>query len=308
MTAATIHEVSISVDSQKCNANLTAANRPGRQSRARPPKVRATMQTVAVVMDGPGQAALQSVTLTEPGPEDVVVDIQWSSISARDRASSLVRPHARRFPAWGIRWCRATSRSAASSTPATGLWLQRRRIRLRPRCPLLHRGARPVRRRAAARLVVPGARVSAIDADLGERGALLSLAATGLSCAGRCEPAGADRRSWRARPRCWPASRSPSDMPRRRSGRARNAAGVGASVIAEADDDRRDYGTIYDASGDAAILDRLIARLRRGGEVSACRLLSRAHQLHFSPCFHAGGAVSHRGPNSGPPTSRPSRR
>src|ERR1700744_2440726 len=41
-----------------------------------------TMQTVAVVMDGPGQAGLRTVTLTEPGPEDVVVDIQWTGISA----------------------------------------------------------------------------------------------------------------------------------------------------------------------------------------------------------------------------------
>ena len=40
------------------------------------------MQAIAVVMQAPGQAVLSALDLTAPGPADVVVDIDWSGISA----------------------------------------------------------------------------------------------------------------------------------------------------------------------------------------------------------------------------------
>ena len=40
------------------------------------------MQTVAVVMPQPGQAVLRTLDLEPAGAADVVVEVQWSGISA----------------------------------------------------------------------------------------------------------------------------------------------------------------------------------------------------------------------------------
>ncbi|MEM6465490.1 MAG: alcohol dehydrogenase catalytic domain-containing protein, partial [Pseudomonadota bacterium] len=39
------------------------------------------MDTAAVLLKGPRDLAIEPVTLTEPGEDDVVVDIKWSGIS-----------------------------------------------------------------------------------------------------------------------------------------------------------------------------------------------------------------------------------
>ena len=39
------------------------------------------MDTLAVVLEGPERLALARLSLCEPAPEDVVVDIEWSGIS-----------------------------------------------------------------------------------------------------------------------------------------------------------------------------------------------------------------------------------
>lgn len=41
----------------------------------------------------------------------------------------------------------------------------------------------------------------------------------------------------------------------------------GCAVVHPGDDDRRDYRAIYDASGDAGLLDTLVMRLAPGGEI-----------------------------------------
>jgi 3-hydroxyethyl bacteriochlorophyllide a dehydrogenase len=137
---------------------------------------------------------------------------------------------------------------------------------------------------AAARLVVPGARVSAIDADLGERGALLSLAATAYHALADARP---------------PELIVGNGVLGRLLSRVTVALGhqaptiwenqacrrVGAGVIAQEDDSRRDYGTIYDASGDSAILDTLVARLTRGGEVVLAGFYHAPLSFTFPPAF-----------------------
>ncbi len=79
----------------------------------------------------------------------------WSSISTA--AASAPAPSAcsgpagcRRFPAWAIRWCPATSWSARSAMPATAASRRIGRDSVRARRQLLRRGARPVRRRRRA--------------------------------------------------------------------------------------------------------------------------------------------------------------
>ena len=134
------------------------------------------MQTVAVVMDGPGQAALRRVTLTEPGPEDVVVDIQWTSISAGTERL-LWSGRMPNFPGMGYPLVPGYESVGRVIDAGSESGLRGGEFVFVPgaRCFTEVRG---LFGGAAARLVVPGARVSAINSDLGENGALLSLAAT----------------------------------------------------------------------------------------------------------------------------------
>jgi bacteriochlorophyllide a dehydrogenase len=67
--------------------------------------------------------------------------------------------------------------------------------------------------------------------------------------------------------------------PRRREG------GEGYRVIDPADDDRRDYATIYDVSGDSALLDTLIARIAKGGEVVLAGFYDQPLRFDFAPAF-----------------------
>ena len=85
----------------------------------------------------------------------------------------------RRFPAWAIRWCPATRRSARSSRPGP---TPASRSALRCLSPARIASAKCAACTAAPppHLVAPGARVLTIDADAGERGVLLALAATAL--------------------------------------------------------------------------------------------------------------------------------
>jgi 3-hydroxyethyl bacteriochlorophyllide a dehydrogenase len=240
------------------------------------------MQTVAVVMDGPGQAALRQVTLAEPGPADVVVDIQWSGISAGTERllwSGRMPP----FPGMGyplIPGYESVGRVVDAGADS-GLSGGESVFVPGARCFGEIRG---LFGGAAARLVVPGARVIRIDADLGERGALMSLAATAYHALADAKPpelivgngvlgrllARLTLALGHPAPTIWE-----SQACRR----------VGPSVIAQEDDDRRDYGTIYDASGDGTILDTAIARLARGGEIVLAGFYHAPLSFTFPPAF-----------------------
>jgi bacteriochlorophyllide a dehydrogenase len=142
---------------------------------------------------------------------------------------------------------------------------------------------------AAARLVVPGARVVSVDERLGEQTVLLALAATayhaiaqpalrhpdlivGHGVLGRLlarliiATGGAPPTVWERNP-------------------ARVGLGEGYSVIDPAADTRRDYRTICDVSGDAALLDTLISRLAPGGEVVLAGFYSEPLSFAFPPAF-----------------------
>jgi 3-hydroxyethyl bacteriochlorophyllide a dehydrogenase len=59
----------------------------------------------------------------------------------------------------------------------------------------------------------------------------------------------------------------------------------GYSVVNPADDDRRNYRAIYDASGDSKILDTLISRMAPGGEIVLAGFYSDALSFAFPPAF-----------------------
>ena len=59
----------------------------------------------------------------------------------------------------------------------------------------------------------------------------------------------------------------------------------GYHVVDPQTDDRRDYRAIYDASGDGALLDSLIGRLTRGGEIVLAGFYDKPLNFNFPPAF-----------------------
>ena len=56
-------------------------------------------------------------------------------------------------------------------------------------------------------------------------------------------------------------------------------------VVHPDQDDRRDYGAIYDASGDAKLLNALIGRLKKGGEITLAGFYAEPLSFAFPPAF-----------------------
>ena len=66
---------------------------------------------------------------------------------------------------------------------------------------------------------------------------------------------------------------------------ARMDGAAGYSVLHPDDDPRRDYRAICDMSGDASILDTLVARLAPGGEIVLAGFYADRLSLNFPPAF-----------------------
>jgi 3-hydroxyethyl bacteriochlorophyllide a dehydrogenase len=66
---------------------------------------------------------------------------------------------------------------------------------------------------------------------------------------------------------------------------ARIDGALGYAVLSPEHDPRRDYSTIFDVSGDAAILDTLVARLAPGGEIVLAGFYDAPLSFAFPPAF-----------------------
>jgi 3-hydroxyethyl bacteriochlorophyllide a dehydrogenase len=141
---------------------------------------------------------------------------------------------------------------------------------------------------AASRVVVDGKRVVPVNDTIGESGVLLALAATahraisvtrkglpdliiGHGVLGRLIA----RLTVIARgnPVVW------EHQVQRRQG------AFGYSVIDPEDDKRTDYQIICDVSGDASLIDTLIGRLARGGEIVLAGFYEQSISFAFPPAF-----------------------
>ena len=141
---------------------------------------------------------------------------------------------------------------------------------------------------AASQLIVPGARATPIGEELGEQGVLLALAATAFHALAAPDAVAPDlivghgvlgrllARLAMIRnvepPVVW--ERNPARAP---------APGAGYRVIDPAADTRGDYRAIYDVSGDSTILDSLIGRLTRGGQITLAGFYEQPLSSAFLP-------------------------
>ena len=242
------------------------------------------MDTIAVVLHQPEQLALSRLPLSPPGEDDVVVHVEWSGISTGTERllwSGKMPP----FPGMGyplVPGYESVGR-VASAGPRSGRSEGERVFVPGARCFGEVRG---LFGGAASRLVVPGAKVVPLGDTLAEQGVLLALAATARhAIAGGTQPDLIVGHGVLGRllarlavldggnPVVW--ERNPE--------RAKGA--LGYPVIDPAQDERRNYRAIYDVSGDAALLDSLIARLAPGGEIVLAGFYSEPLSFAFPPAF-----------------------
>jgi 3-hydroxyethyl bacteriochlorophyllide a dehydrogenase len=145
---------------------------------------------------------------------------------------------------------------------------------------------------AASRVVVPGARLLPVPEGLGEQGVLLALAATaqhavagsGSSAAQLPELIVGHGVLGRLLARVVMANGGEPPVvwetnPKRADG------ATGYDVIDPAQDQRHDYRSIVDVSGDATLLDSLIGRLARGGEIVLAGFYEAPISFDFPPAF-----------------------
>ncbi len=243
------------------------------------------METQAVVMEGPGRLGVAGLPLTDPVAGDIVVDVAWSGISTgTERLLYTGRMPA--FPGMGyplVPGYESVGRVVEAGAESG------RRVGETVFVP----GARcfgPIRGLfggTASRLVVPGSRGVPVDAGTAQDGVLLALAATayhaiadgqrqpeliiGHGVLGRLLARLAVLNG--AEPTVW--ERNPD-----------RAAGATGYRISHADEDpRRDYGAIYDVSGDSRILDELVLRLAPGGEIVLAGFYAEPLSFAFAPAF-----------------------
>lgn len=235
------------------------------------------MNTLAVILEAPERLALRTLELTPAGPSDVIVEIHYSGISTGTEKllwTGKMPP----FPGLGyplVPGYESVGRivdAGAEAHARIGDWV----FVPGANC---YQDARGLFGGSARTVIVDSARAIPIPEELGEAGVLCALAATALHAingggydgnpAGRCALpdlvighgvlgrliarvaialGGPAPTVWETNP-------------------ARCEGAQGYSVLHPDADERRDYRAIYDASGDSNIIDSLVMRMAKGGEI-----------------------------------------
>jgi bacteriochlorophyllide a dehydrogenase len=228
------------------------------------------VNSLAVVFDEPLMLALRALPLDEPGDADVIIDVRYTGISTGTErllfAGTMPAFPGLAYPLVpGYESVGTISHAGPLSSRSVGDHVFVAGARCFGATPGVFGGA-------AERLVVAGAKTHLIPHSLGDRSVLLSLAATALRCVrthsnaafpeliighgslGRLAArvvialGGAPPTVWETQPH-----------------RMRGA--YGYAVTRREEDVRKDYCTILDLSGDNTILDALLPRLAKGGEI-----------------------------------------
>jgi 3-hydroxyethyl bacteriochlorophyllide a dehydrogenase len=222
------------------------------------------MDAIAVVLQAPEKLELSRLTLAPQGSADVVVDIVYSGISTGTER---------------LLWSGRIVREAgpeAGFTPGQTVFVPGANC---------FGAVRGLFGGAASRLVVPARRLVAVDAALAERGVLLALAATAYHAIAGGLPDLIVGHGVLGRLVARLAVQAGRDPIVWETNAARQKGACGYHVLHPDADSKRDYGTIVDVSGDAGLLDTLISRLGRGGEVVLAGFYADRLSFAFPPAF-----------------------
>jgi len=248
--------------------------------------------TLAVVLEKPEQLILSRLDLSAAGEEDVVVDMEWTGISTGTERllwTGRMPP----FPGLGyplVPGYESVGRIVEVGN-RSGRNLGERVFVPGAKC---YGDVRGLFGGAAAKVVVPGARVTPLGDGLAEQGVLLALAATAYHAI--AVPASVTSAPVYpeliighgvlgrliARLVAVLADRPPTVWEKNPN---RVAGALGYKVISPEDDPRRDYPAICEVSGDPTILDTLIPRLRPGGEIVLAGFYSEPLSFAFPAAF-----------------------
>ena len=245
------------------------------------------MDAKAVILSGPGELGLGELGLTDPGADDIVVDVSHSGIST---GTEKLFYDGRMPPFPGMGYPLVPGYEATGEVVEAG-----RNTNLVPGDRVFvpgancYNGAHGLFGGASSRLVSAASRAVRIDAELKAEGALLALAATA-----RHAMAGLDKAMpdlivghgvlGRLLARLAIAAGAPAPMVWDTNA-ARRTGAMGYEVLDPEEDPRRDYGVIYDASGASDILNTLIGRIAKGGEVVLVGFYPDDIVFAFPPAF-----------------------
>lgn len=245
------------------------------------------MNSTAVILEGPRKLSLATVPLVDPSKDDLVVEIKHSGISTGTEKlfwSGDMPP----FPGMGYPLVPGYEAAGeiVEASAASGFKVGEHVFVPGANC---YDGAFGLFGGSASRLITAPERVSRIDAGLGAQGALLALAATArhaMAGQGKTVPdlivghgvlgrllarltiaAGAPA------PTVWEIDPT------------RQAGATGYDVMSPENDERRDYQCIYDASGNGDLLNDLIGRIAKGGEIVLAGFYTQPLNFAFPPAF-----------------------
>lgn len=248
------------------------------------------MHTLAVILEAPERMALRALEMKPVEASDVVVEIAFSGISTGTE-KLLWTGRMPPFPGLGyplVPGYESVGRiidAGADARGRVGDWV----FVPGANC---YADARGLFGGTAKRVIVPSARAMPIPEHLGESGVLCALAATALHAI----KGGFARREalpdliighgvlgrLLARLTLAMGDKAPTVW---ETNPARRTGAVGYEVIDPATDERRDYHAIYDASGDAGLIDTLVTRLAKGGEIVLAGFYSERVSFAFPAAF-----------------------
>lgn len=250
-------------------------------------KGRTDLQTTAVILNGPKDLSLDQLDVTPPTEGDLVVQINHSGISTGTEKlfwSGQMPP----FPGMGFPLVPGYEAAGEVVEAGSGSIYK-------PGDHVFVPGANCYEGAfglfgGATRLLVSGEdRVTKIDSDFGPEGALLALAATArhaMAGPGKAVPDLIVGHGVLGRllARLTIAAGAPAPTvweidPARRGG------AEGYQVIDPETDARRDYASVYDASGSTAVLGDLIGRIAKGGEIVLAGFYTDTISFAFPPAF-----------------------
>ncbi len=236
---------------------------------APPSGMDSALKTHAVVFSEPERLSVRALDLPQPGPSDLLVDIEWTGISTgteRLLFDGTMPP----FPGLAyplVPGYESVGRVVAAGAD-TGFEVDQRVFVSGANC--YGEEVRGLFGGAASRLVVPAEKASPLAGHIGAEGVLLALAATAHHAI--CKATRAPELIvghgvlGRLLARLVVALGNDAPVVWEISDTRRNGA-AGYRCIAPGDDERRDYLSVCDVSGDAAIIDRIVPSLSRGGEI-----------------------------------------
>jgi bacteriochlorophyllide a dehydrogenase len=245
------------------------------------------METIAVVLKQPQHVELSRLSLTAPTADDVVVDVAWSGVSTGTERllwSGRMPP----FPGMGYPLVPGYESVGEVVEAGAATDLQPGQMVFVPGAKCFGE-VRGLFGASASRLVVPAKRVVPLDQQLGERGILIALAATAyhaIAARGATPPDCIVGHGVLGRllARISVALGNPPPTVWEKNP-VRSGGADGYAVIDPETDERRDYRSIYDVSGDPKLLDVLISRIAATGEIVLAGFYSEPLSFAFPPAF-----------------------